>query len=120
MRIDDAIFHKLSEENEYNVHSQSGFSHYCDMFVKYLSVSEQNSENRVNNNCKMQHETRICGRRAIPFSIHRQTRYKRKEIKLNCGTSEQRDCYALQFLQYTPILHLDLGSATRMTKTRNK
>jgi len=35
MRIDEEIFHKLSEENEFNVHSQSGFSHYSDMFVKY-------------------------------------------------------------------------------------
>jgi hypothetical protein len=41
-------------------------------------------------------------------------------MKWNCGTSEQRDCYTLQFLQYTPILHLGLWPATRMTKTRNK
>ena len=82
MRIDDEIFRKLLEENEYNVHSQNGFSHYCDMFVKYFSVSEQNSEDRVNNNGNTQHGTRICGRRVIPFSIQRQTRYKRKEMKL--------------------------------------
>jgi hypothetical protein len=47
MRIDDKIFHKLSEKNEYNVHSQSEFSHYCDMIVKHLSVSEPDSEYRV-------------------------------------------------------------------------
>ena len=41
MRIDYKIFHELSEENEYNVHLESEFSHYYDMFVKYLSVSEQ-------------------------------------------------------------------------------
>lgn len=47
MRIDYEIFHKLSEEDEFNIHSQSGFSLYCDVFVKYLSVSEQNTEYRV-------------------------------------------------------------------------
>jgi hypothetical protein len=78
---DNDIFLKLSEGNEYNVHSQSGFSHYCDMFVKYLSVSQQNSEDRVNNNGNTQHGTRICGLREIPSSIQRQTRYKRKEMK---------------------------------------
>jgi len=51
------------------------------MCVKYLSVSKQNSEDRVNNNGNTQHGTRICGRRAIPFSIQQQTRYKRKEMK---------------------------------------
>jgi hypothetical protein len=82
MLIYEEIFHKLSEENDHNAHSQSGFSNYCDMFVEYLSVSEQNSEDRVNNNGNTQHGTRICGRRAIPFSIQRQTPYKRKERKL--------------------------------------
>ena len=35
MRADDEVFHELSEENGFNVHLQNGFSHCCDMFVKY-------------------------------------------------------------------------------------
>jgi hypothetical protein len=60
MRVDDEMCHKLLKEYEFKVNSESGFSNYCDMFVKYLSGSKQSDEEHVNINGDTQH-----GRRAV-------------------------------------------------------